>query len=411
MKTRRSGCAAAAAALLFPALIFGQTIRVDPAKNCNYATEPIASELYEFEAEPKVEAFIDDILAAAGEAKNFRAIATNVETAAAVADGSEKYLFYSPSFFTELPDSLRTRALFVLAHEIGHLVAGHSLDEKCCRASEEAAADRFAGYALGKFTPELSRDDIFRAATVLAYPHSTKNPLASRLIFIQKGWDAAKASLAGKDNLAFFDDGTVNSNLAIPRFDWPPPPCAKQFELPAAKFAGCKKMGDADAIICRGLAEKGYSRRSYFQVPGGFALVTQLEQTAPDFTCRNDDARWLDYAVPETMSGMLDYFKSLFMPTEGRFRVFAFIVTEKSFTSDGKKVDSKGAQAWLARGLNGLPDSIAEQKWAPSKTKVTALIYEFWAPGVNKPCTVACKGSPTADTHLKKSGLFDAIRK
>ena len=167
-----------------------------------------------------------------------------------------------------------------------------------------------------------------------------------------------------------------------------------------------KLLGDVDNKLRSALDNKGYTQRSYFYVPNGFALVTQLEQyNAKDATIRNDGTRWLDYPKQEGFSGIMSYISSFIMPNKGYFRLFVFIVTNEPFGGSKQKVSKSEASAWLNQGFNKLPNAIKNAPYTEGYA-VTVLVYEFEVPESNRKAKQVC---PTplfdAQTHLKQAGI------
>ncbi len=363
-------------------------------------------ELYEAENSPRAAALIARILTECGVSQNFRVQATNVETVAAVVDGEERFLFYNPDWFAELPDSAQSVAVALFAHEIAHLVKGHKLDGSF-RAREEAEADEFMGFALAKLGVPAAEAVGFAQSPAFAYPAIRR---ADREKAIATGWGRADNLLKSKDKLNFLEDPGVNAALPIPRFHFPPPECSAREVLDKKLFANNSTLADVDEQLKAALYGKGYDQRAYYSVPNGFAVVTQMEQfDKTSGMSKAASVRWVDYPVQEDFDGFWAYCKSLVMPASGFFRVMAFVVTDQPFTSNGKPVTQDVAAGWLTNGADALPKSMGDWAWKEGY-KVTLLTYEFEAPASTKVPEKLCPCVKTGKQHLDNSGLAALLK-
>jgi hypothetical protein len=160
-------------------------------------------------------------------------------------------------------------------------------------------------------------------------------------------------------------------------------------------------------VLTAALAQNGYAEKSYFGVPGGFALATQLERIQASGVSMSVPARWAVAATGlGTRFSLGDYLRALFTADPGYYRVIVFVVTPVPFAQSEKTVTAGEAEQWLRSGLNMLPQSIAQQPYA-SGVATTALIYEFERTASDSnvllPSPVAAQG------HLVQSGLWKAL--
>lgn len=193
----------------------------------------------------------------------------------------------------------------------------------------------------------------------------------------------------------------------MPNFPWPPPNCFQRKTIFKNLATKADDLNDIDERLQRALDAAGYYQRSYYKTPNGFALVTQMEQFAPDGQIKNR-FRWADYPVQEDFDGVWDYFKSLIMPEPGRFRVFVFVVTNEVYGKSDQKFDQMKVRGLATSGYSQMPSAYAQS----SVTKdhyLEALIYEFEAPQSTKKCTEKCPAYLDIQTHLTQSGLLGII--
>lgn len=199
----------------------------------------------------------------------------------------------------------------------------------------------------------------------------------------------------------------------IPLFPWPPPPASAAYVLTAqvrgALGDDAATLGDVDRVLQAALDANGYVTRSYFAVPDGFALVTQLEQIFDDGRPKPPPDRWATQVGPLRSFSLGAYIRALFRAREGRYRILVFVVTARPFAQTGEPVDRTEATAWLQTGLNLLPSSIAAR---PHTTDfaTTALVYEFEQPAAADPRQV--DPSPLdGRMHLAGAGLLQVLER
>jgi hypothetical protein len=167
-------------------------------------------------------------------------------------------------------------------------------------------------------------------------------------------------------------------------------------------------LRDVDARLNEALGKAGYFEKSYYAVPGGFALVTRLEQMNPDGTPKPEPQRWAAEIGPLREFSLSAYLRALFTSNPGYFRVIAFIVTPHPFSYAGARVNREDAIRWLQEGLNKLPSSIGESQYSADHS-CTALIYEFEKSDPNQAARTRIPGGLTGRAHLEKSRLWSAL--
>lgn len=114
---------------------------------------------------------LDRILEVVGLSKNFvLAPCSDINNAVAVSFKGVRYILYDPEFMSMLSrNTSNWTNLFILAHEVGHHVNGHSLDlvlyageivdapELKKKREQELEADEFAGFVLAKLGASLNQ--------------------------------------------------------------------------------------------------------------------------------------------------------------------------------------------------------------------------------------------------------------
>lgn len=383
----------AAASRLLPAQ---DLIELNIEHRCVYTGGYMDAELYRFSDSDRVLAWVKEITELGDAALDFEVLQVNVENVSAVLDSTTRYLLYSLDFVEK---SSELQIIGALAHEVGHHANAHTFSAER-RKTEELEADQFMGYVLSKKGFPLPDIEAFLKKMPLSYEVSFEERRAAVL----EGFHRAERAMEIK-SLPFDNDPRLEG-FTMPSFPWPPPSCKAQFGLPETSFTGFNTLGDVERKIRMALDANGYAQRSYFSVPNGFALVTQLEQyNGEDGSLRNDRTRWLDYPKKDNFGGVMDYLKTIVMPQKGYFRLFVFVATNQAFGGGAQRVSKDEATAWLNLGFNKLPRSIAAAPFSDGYD-VTALVYEFVVPESNRKPEQKCP-SPLFDakTHLTKSGL------
>ena len=372
-----------------------------PTQNrCTFSGSEWDDDLYRFDANQKVESWVNEITQLGNIEKNFELVPASIENVSAIFDPAtqKRYVLYSQNFIEK---TTKLGVFASLAHEIGHHANLHQLTE-ARRNVEELEADEFMGFVLAKLEGVASIEEALNITRILPTSYPQAVPLKSRAEAIKMGWSKGQKALLVNGSKGF-DTDEINDFLRA-KFPFPPPPCCSPREIPSSVFSNSTQLKDVANILTESLEKQGYVYRNYLSVPDGFALVTLMEQNNADLSCRVDGNRWSGVQMKATFNGYLDYFKRLLMPAKANFRTFVFIVTAKSFNTQGNNVTKKEAAAWYSQGINKLPKLIAEMPYTEGVT-VTALVYEFEVPESNRKPVQKCPGVDT-QKHLEKSGLW-----
>ena len=408
--------------LLFQAVaaVFSVSVFFGLNTSCEAAPWRLANSVQKAGAPPDstVIQMVDAILSATSNTANFVLQAKDKGSVEARIAGDQRVLYYNLRYLDSLPADVLRYA--VLAHAIGHHVNEHRFLPGF--TTEEAlAAAEFAGYALylldaqqallerlPGFIPGFS--PVYDGVTPLDTGEDDHqgDPWVDAL---KRGFSRAEASFLSASFNGYVDDGSGEMLKGVPEFPFPPGPSSATYDL-TGYFKNKHTLGDVDAKLSRALRACGYYESRYFQLKGGFALITRIEQFNEDGTCRQDDSRWsAKPARKETFSleGYLEYFRRLFFEDDTYFRVFAFIVTPELWSPDpGRVIDREEAGSWLNEGANRLPRAIADRAFTEA-TGVTVLIYEFKVKEANSKEIWSNPSKLQGYTHLERSRLLNQI--
>jgi hypothetical protein len=201
----------------------------------------------------------------------------------------------------------------------------------------------------------------------------------------------------------------------IPAFPWPPPDPSATSTLSLGTLGRRAgegiTLGDVNQRIIEALDAGGYDDRGYYSIPGGFALVTRMEQIQPDGSPKPPPARWVTEIGPMGGSFNLgDYLKALFGAPKGYYRLFVFFVTSQPVSPSGTGVPKGSAVTWQSSGASSLPSSIAKQEYTPDFTS-TVYIYQFEQTGIGEDAEQNVPSTNTGKQHLQNAKLWDILEK
>jgi hypothetical protein len=218
------------------------------------------------------------------------------------------------------------------------------------------------------------------------------------------------------NGLARMDSNSASTTAN--HFPWPPPLASAELVLPrtAFEFNGkVRTFEDINSLLTAALDSSGYAERSYYDVPGGFALVTRIEHV--DAHGRPLSPRWSTIEGPMQSFSLSAYIRMLFTSEPGHYRVIVMAVSSVPFSQSDKPLSQPDAEKLLTSGTNTLPPSIGSKSATMETTGnaapvvCTALIYE-WKTSIEhgKHVTSLVLPSPIgADAHMQASGLWQAF--
>lgn len=194
----------------------------------------------------------------------------------------------------------------------------------------------------------------------------------------------------------------------MPEFPWPPPKASAWDVIPNELLSTDRPptFDDVEQRLGRALSAAGYHQRSLFAVPNGFAIVTQLERIEDDGAPLRA-RRWLAGA-PSTFS-LETYFRRLLHAEPGRYRLVVLIVSDAPFSATGAYMTASEASDLASRGVNVLPQPVAEELYSP-RHRCTALIYEFRRAGTADSELIVPSPLPGRD-HLVRAKIWAALER
>ena len=193
---------------------------------------------------------------------------------------------------------------------------------------------------------------------------------------------------------------TSGRTSSLPQFPWPPPRYASM--LMFGRDLDRRLLGRPEETletiyqrIIRALAaaDAGYES-GLFGVPGGFLLLTKLEQTDPEGRPLPGRDRWRDVRPPP--SSLSDYVVRLFLAPPGYYRTIAFVFTNRMTADQGS-----GQLPGFGRGGRQLPPDLAAARYDSRGAYILVYAFQRRDTGTAQPYTLL-----SARQHLDASGLL-----
>lgn len=153
-----------------------------------------------FASERAADSALDDILNVIGASKRFvLQECSNINNAVALTMNGVRYIMYDPEFMTSISYGDEWSNKFILAHEVGHHINGHTVDVLAANSSnkvslstsriQELESDEFAGFVLGRLGASL--DDALSGVQSFSDEddsYSTHPRRSKRIAAIKKGF-------------------------------------------------------------------------------------------------------------------------------------------------------------------------------------------------------------------------------
>ncbi len=191
---------------------------------------------------------------------------------------------------------------------------------------------------------------------------------------------------------------------------WPPESPTWQFSLD--RYIGSREglsLGTAGSRLQAAFESAGYLEHSYYAVPGGFAIVTRIEQMDSAGNRLRGSER---YELPgqRVRDSLTNILYSLFVNAPpGYYRYIVVVVSVRPFATRDRLLDDDEALRRLRRGANRL-SSVYRRVPFTDDYNVDALIYEFRWDGGDSPVRMLEPGRVSPQDHLTRTGLARAVR-
>lgn len=205
--------------------------------------------------------------------------------------------------------------------------------------------------------------------------------------------------------------GKVTGDAApsIPQFDWPPPKASAEESIPDKwlRTGSTTRLANVADKFEKALRLAHYEQRSYYAVPRGFALATQLEQIQADGTPMPGADRWKIGTPSVNNLSLASFIKALAKAPAGNYRAIVFVVTDAPWVQSTTAPSDDKIKGWAGGGAHTLPASIGALPYGDDY-RARALIYEF-KKGKSGPAKTLLPSAVSGETHLDKGGIWEPL--
>jgi hypothetical protein len=205
------------------------------------------------------------------------------------------------------------------------------------------------------------------------------------------------------------DKTATDGPAPIPQFDWPPPKASAEESIPDKwlRTGPATKLADVADKFEKALRLAHYEQRSYYAVPRGFALATQLEQIKADGTPMPGADRWKVGTPSLGNLSLANFIKALAFAPAGYYRAIVFVVTDAPWVQSATPPSEDQIKSWAGGGAHALPASIGNQPYGPDY-RARALVYEF-RKGDGEPAETVLPSKVSGEAHLDKGGIWEPL--
>lgn len=143
---------------------------------------------------------VSRVVHASGLEMNLELVADSSTPAAAQMINGQRVILFDPRFMAQVADKICPDwgAMSILAHEVGHHLAGHTLRQSTEPWRDELEADQFSGFVLARLGASEA-ETVSAAAKILPEEPTPTHPgRKDRVAAILHGWQNAEAMLAAE---------------------------------------------------------------------------------------------------------------------------------------------------------------------------------------------------------------------
>ena len=162
---------------------------------------------------------VERVLRVSGLEMNFQLVVDPATPASAEIVNGRRVILFDPHFMAQVADPICPDwgAMSILAHEVGHHLAGHTLRQPAEPWRDELEADEFSGFVLARLGATLAQTTS-AAARMLPEQATPSHPARKdRIGAIVHGWQNAEAMVSAEKTQAPHHPGLVPMRQA--RFD------------------------------------------------------------------------------------------------------------------------------------------------------------------------------------------------
>ena len=199
---------------------------IQTGDTCSFFGEDIPGSVVTFSSDSEAVDVITRIVDASGLVQNFQIRAAGVPNAAAVIRDETRFILYNQHFMRDTRRSTNSdwAPISIMAHEVGHHLNGHTLDNLGSRPAIELEADYYSGFILQRLGATLDEARVAMQTLGSDVGSDTHPARHDRLAAIDNGWIRACQSNPGcKDEVSGNDGGIApGSQTRMPTTNPPP---------------------------------------------------------------------------------------------------------------------------------------------------------------------------------------------
>lgn len=188
--------------LYMPALSSQEAMTL--TSGCNFAAADSLKEVYTYKPSAEALQIVGQIMNVNVLPQNFIVRSADCSNALATTVGKQRYILYNTSFLENFKKEAKTKwaAYSVLAHEIGHHLSNHDLEETDPRVRKryELEADKFSGGMLYRMGATLEEAQAGINTFSLGSESGFYPPKRARLEAVAVGWKQAEELAAVAEN-------------------------------------------------------------------------------------------------------------------------------------------------------------------------------------------------------------------
>jgi hypothetical protein len=163
--------------------------------NSDAAATTTNTDLPVFNSSEDAEKIITAIMDVIGLQPNFKVKTGKIPNVEADIRHHQRYIIYNPEFVSQVNKAAKNKwaSIFIIAHEIGHHLNGHTLKALKTQPELELEADEFGGFVLCKMGASLHEAQLVMHFIANMEASKTHPGRLDRLVAIEKGWNKANA--------------------------------------------------------------------------------------------------------------------------------------------------------------------------------------------------------------------------
>lgn len=196
-----------------------------------------------------------------------------------------------------------------------------------------------------------------------------------------------------------------------PTLPWPLPEPSARAVLPDA-LQPSRSLIELNLLMVanrleHALREAGYSENGFYNIPGGFALVTRIERIREDGKPASQRFLPPNEREAHTLISSLD--RLFGSAPAGRYRLVMLVVTDQPIAGLGPHLEINAAARLQGRGAIDLIGERRGRDFGPN-SRIAVFVYEYRRDRRGQEAFLIIPGRWPIDHHLQATGLASSLR-